>query len=725
MEPNLRSDGRGASVADGTLPPVSSSKPVTPPPRPKDDVLKSGSTPIKNHRAVSNDLNAVPEDLPARLVGLHAEITGRVVGPVKVETFNRFFPDVPDRDARPNGKAASDLVSRLQEASREEDMYKHLVAYFKALCPSGLDFRDKHVKPIQVFEGQDITPDIIVYAKDEDEVIEAMFEVKYNDDDDPFDDVREGFVATTIRASQTLGQITGYATYHQAIEFRTHVFSALIFRTYMRLLRWDRSGVVVTEKIPFDNPLLFDFLSRFSTATAAVRGRDPTVTTARFDSPDLERKVRDCLECGQKSLLNIHVGNNNYIVLKDQIIGSRSPIGRSTRCLKAFWLKTNGLVLLKDTWRVLSPTLKPEHEIYEKLHKNQVPNIPQAHLGADIGKENDGLHTTQTKRCLKAVEKTLEITLRTFCHYRIVLEYLPYSLEDFENTREVIIVFRDASIGHGKAAQQAKVLHRDISNGNIMFKRRADGTVQGYLIDWDLSLDLTLASDQSTEAQPERTGTWQFLAVRLVQRNKTGKPLIQNRIDDVESFYHVILWLALRYTAHELDSGTLTHLLHENFDAMYKDPKTGETYIGTARRSNMKSGDLSAQAGFTNGGIKEVLRQMRHVLCQRYTNPKDTFGSSQKFEAERKVAEVKKAAGLKALEDSDWLPNLLDELLAHEKVDWVNNEARVDHVLQKSPNYTSRIPKRKTESSLHSPRSRKAARKSGNSTPQCNRSIAH
>ncbi|KAG5334147.1 hypothetical protein C0989_004294, partial [Termitomyces sp. Mn162] len=111
---------------------------------------------------------------------------------------------------------------------------------------------------------------------------------------------------------------------------------------------------------------------------------------------------------------------------------------------------------------------------------------------------------------------------------------------------------------------------------------------------------------------------------------------------------------------------------------------------------------------------------MRHVLCQRYTNPEDTFGSSQKFEAERKVAEVKKAAGLKALENSDWLPNLLDELLAHEKVDWVNNEARVDHVLQKSPNYTSRIPKRKTESSLHSPRSRKAARKSGNST-QCNR----
>ncbi|KNZ77510.1 hypothetical protein J132_05258 [Termitomyces sp. J132] len=688
MRSNSESDGRGAPVVsqvlDETLPPVSSSKPVTPPPRPKDGVLKSGSTPIKNHRAVSNDLNAVPEDLDARLVGLHAEISGRVVGPVKVETFNRLFPDVPDRDAQPYGKAASDLVSGLKKAKCEEDMYGHLVSYFNALCPSGLDFRDKHAKPITVFEGQDIKPDIIVYAEDEDETIEAMFEVKYHEADDPFDDAREGFVTTTIRASKTLGQITGYATCHQAIEFRTHAFSALIFPTYMRLLHWDRSGVVVTEKLSFNNPLLFDFLHRFSTATAAVRGRDSTVTTARFDSPDLERKVRDCLECDQKSLLNISVGNNNYIVLKDQIIGSRSPIGRSTRCLKAYWLKTNGLVLLKDTWRVVSPTLKSEHEIYEQLHKKQVPNIPQAHLGADIGKENDGLHTTQTKRCLKDVEKTLEISLRTFRHYRIVLEYLPYSLEDFENTREMTIVFRESSIGHGTAATEAKVLHRDISNGNIMFKRHADGTVQGYLIDWDLSLDLTLASDQSAEAQPERTGTWQFLAIRLVQPNETGKPLIQDRIDDVESFYHVFLWMALRYTAHELNSAMLAHRLHENFDAMYKDPETGEADIGTARSSNIMSGYLSLKARFANDGILTVLRRMQVILSQRYNDPEEYFRNDKKFEAERKAAKVKKAEGLKALEDSNWLPNLLNEVLDDEMIDWVTNETRVDHLLVKT-----------------------------------------
>ncbi|KAG5732693.1 hypothetical protein E4T56_gene16807 [Termitomyces sp. T112] len=95
---------------------------------------------VKNYREVSSDLDSVVEDLDARLVGLHAEISGRVVGPVKVATFNRFFPDVPDRDAQPNGKAASDLVSVLNKTKCEEDMYEHLVSYLDALCPSGLDF---------------------------------------------------------------------------------------------------------------------------------------------------------------------------------------------------------------------------------------------------------------------------------------------------------------------------------------------------------------------------------------------------------------------------------------------------------------------------------------------------------------------------------------------------------------------------------------------------------
>ncbi|KAG6898036.1 hypothetical protein C0993_007143 [Termitomyces sp. T159_Od127] len=478
----------------------------------------------------------------------------------------------------------------------------------------------------------------------------------------------------------------------------------------MRLLRFDRSGVVVTGKILFDEESLFDFFHRFTSATPAERGRDSTVTAANLSCQTEE--IRRLLNCDEKApLLTISIDHKEYIILKDQDPGSTSPIGRSTRCFKAYCLETKRLVLLKDSWRVVSPNLQPEHEIYEKLHKAKVQNIPAVYHGSDIANENDVHHTTQTKLWYEKADQTIKRTFRTHRHYRIVLEYLPFKLEEFEITREMIAVVRDASIAHRDAAIEAKVAHRDISNGNIMFKRKPDGNVQGYLIDWDLSLNLELADENSVEAQPERTGTWQFLAIRLFDTTNK-EPVIQNRIDDVESFYHLILWMALRYTDHTLDSLKLTTQLHDNFDASYWD-SDGRPLIGNARKPNIKSGDLIAEAKFGHDGIKTTLQRMHYA---------SEHGEHTAEENERKEAEVKKASGLKTLDDPQWLSDLLTSCLQDEELDWDTNSARVKHALAKFSKFVSIQGKRKTESIMHSEGPRKASRKSGQSTPQDNRS---
>ncbi|KAG6863578.1 hypothetical protein C0995_002901, partial [Termitomyces sp. Mi166 len=97
-----------------------SSKPVTPPP--KDNGPKIGSTPIKNHRAKSNDLNAIPENHVSRVENLHAEILERVVGPVDVEAFNGFFrPLEQASEPQPDGKAAyQELSTQLAQVTSEE-----------------------------------------------------------------------------------------------------------------------------------------------------------------------------------------------------------------------------------------------------------------------------------------------------------------------------------------------------------------------------------------------------------------------------------------------------------------------------------------------------------------------------------------------------------------------------------------------------------------------------
>ncbi|KAG6835598.1 hypothetical protein H0H93_016636, partial [Arthromyces matolae] len=698
--------------------------PVTPP-KPKPDVAKSGTSPIVNIRSQSVPLNAVAESLEARWLALNFEISGRVVGPISGDNFNTFLPEVNDPDAQKcdGGKAAGKLLRKLGKAGDESQMYEPLVKYFESICP-GAAFYDDSNYAFEVFEGQEIKPDINVYPSSGErkkeprsrQIRDAMFEVKFKDESDPFNDNSPEFLKSSKESKLVLGQITNYAVCHQASEFRTHSFSALIFRTYMRLLRWDRAGVVVTEKLSFKDPSLHEYFARFSAATPCERGRDATVvpiTTLPDDETGYTTyRVKQLLRCDQKlSLLRIVVGQKIYYISGDLAPGSSSPIGRSTRCVSAYCPEKKILVLLKDTWRVVSPTLKPEHEIYKKLHDHNVKNIPKVYGGADIG--NVGRpdnHLTKTKAYLSYVPSSPDISLRTLCHYRIVLQYIEFELPKFRNVKELIIVVRDASIAQADAAILAKILHRDISVGNIMFKRDVEGNLQGYLIDWDLSLDLTLS--ETAVAQPERTGTWQFIAIRLLVKG-TGNPPMHERLDDVESFFHLLTWMALRYTSHILSPATLTNKIHQNFDSNYQED--GLVYLSGERSKSLSSDELFTQAGFANKGIRRVLHRMRLVLRERYTDVEGTYedDSDEELILGKQQDQSRKVKSLILLEDPQWLPKLLDDSLENPKSNWEINGERVDHELVAlvRASWVGAL-KRKTGSNIHLEGSNKAARTS-------------
>jgi len=82
-------------------------------------------------------------------------------------------------------------------------------------------------------------------------------------------------------ACKTAGQITAYAAVLLGAQYRTHAFSILIFKDYTRLLRWDRSGVVVTAPVYYNSEsYLFDFLIRYDNASKETCGHDLTVRPA-------------------------------------------------------------------------------------------------------------------------------------------------------------------------------------------------------------------------------------------------------------------------------------------------------------------------------------------------------------------------------------------------------------------------------------------------------------
>ena len=94
---------------------------------------------------------------------------------------------------------------------------------------------------------------------------------------------------------------------------------------------------------------------------------------------------------------------------------------------------------------------------------------------------------------------------------------------------------------HKSLLTTGRILHRDISINNIMITLpqypRPDKSL-GSLIDPDLAVRAS-GSPSSPCGAPERTGTYEFLSIPLLQ----GKPGHYYH-DDLQSFFFVLLWIA-------------------------------------------------------------------------------------------------------------------------------------------------------------------------------------
>lgn len=82
--------------------------------------------------------------------------------------------------------------------------------------------------------------------------------------------------------TETIGQIVSYATELCARQHRTHCFSISIYGPIARLIRWDRSGAIVSRAFNYhEEPWLRMFAQRFNRATNAERGYNMTIGRAQ------------------------------------------------------------------------------------------------------------------------------------------------------------------------------------------------------------------------------------------------------------------------------------------------------------------------------------------------------------------------------------------------------------------------------------------------------------
>ncbi|KAJ2922169.1 hypothetical protein H1R20_g14924, partial [Candolleomyces eurysporus] len=97
---------------------------------------------------------------------------------------------------------------------------------------------------------------------------------------------------------------------------------------------------------------------------------------------------------------------------------------------------------------------------------------------------------------------------------------------------------------HYQAWEKGRVLHRDLSENNLMLHLDNDRNVKGVLSDWDMaSFKDALHKVDGQLASHHRTGTPPFMAIDLL--NPTPPPHLYRH--ELESFFYILLWGTLHY----------------------------------------------------------------------------------------------------------------------------------------------------------------------------------
>ncbi|KAJ1814102.1 hypothetical protein LPJ75_002913 [Coemansia sp. RSA 2598] len=165
--------------------------------------------------------------------------------------------------------------------------------------------------------------------------------------------------------------------------------------------------------------------------------------------------------------------------------------------------------------------------------------------------------------------------------------------------------------------ENCRILHRDISNNNIMFYRTEDGMAKGLLIDFDHAIDL----DQvSRNYHQQRSGTLPFMSVNNLENNDNER----TALDDWESLIYLLCRIGTfglrsdhavnQETQDNLQVGRWTNgSLEYIADAKRSDLNSDADFARITRQFYDKSGNIAFLA--------KLVKRLRYILIESGPEP--------------------------------------------------------------------------------------------------------
>ncbi|OSD02249.1 hypothetical protein PYCCODRAFT_1467912 [Trametes coccinea BRFM310] len=326
--------------------------------------------------------------------------------------------------------------------------------------------------------------------------------------------------------------------------------------------------------------------------------------------------------------------------------------GRGTRGYVALDVNTRRFTFLKDCWRPFYEGVDPEGHYLELLNeeaaKDRRVRVPAVIAHGDVADQvtftaryaqhrvaeakklirarRDIPTSTPSSSGGRSGKRARDVNVhsvadtggddedqmeyRVYTHYRIVFKDVCLPFTAIRSSQQLVRGLFHCITTYTKL----RLLHRDISAGNVIIRPALSSNVDengqrtvtwnGILTDWELAKFVPKpdAAGKRKEAprQPERTGTWQFMSVAYI-RNHPSQPVAV--ADELESFFHVLLFYAVRLLCHNVPDVRL--YVTEYFDSF--------TVAEGARRdcSHLKSTAMAAGAIRLSGGVQLAF----HVLA--------------------------------------------------------------------------------------------------------------
>ncbi|PIL31104.1 hypothetical protein GSI_05800 [Ganoderma sinense ZZ0214-1] len=427
--------------------------------------------------------------------------------------------------------------------------------------------------------------------------LELLIEVKWDPKAAPFSSrytPRSPFLPTGRERCLSRGQLAEYAVEQFNRQHRQFLFMVHVMRDCARLLRFDRSGAVVSEEFDYvaHPEVLGTLLFRLSRMGRAERGHDPMATLAseceaatfrelhaRFHADSATaRGLRSAVAEGWPivkvtmdapfSSAGAAVRRGAVPTRREFLVGkpaslSLSLLGPGAKGFVAYDLTTGAVVFMKDSWRLDSRDVWSEYETYLQLRERTTGElyVPTLLGGGDVSFDGE------RQRAACCAESPFE-DAPSLVHCRLVFKEICRPLEDFTNSFELVKAVTWALVAHSKAWKQCGILHRDVSVKSIVIYDSDDlGTPTSIgthetLADWDVGWWPREGIGRDG-AQIHRSDSWPFTSARLQEHPDRQHELA----DDLESFMHVLNYCALKHlpgaASTEAESAHLTQCLYD------------------------------------------------------------------------------------------------------------------------------------------------------------------